>query len=76
MSGGPGTVRVSAVAAVCVGLLWGAAAAQQPTTEELRQVPPDRRVKAVRYCGGQYTVSFADGSPRKFGERDVRFARG
>lgn len=42
--------------------------------EDLRQAPPDRQVKAVGYCGGQYTISFVDGSSRKFGERDVRFA--
>jgi cytochrome c len=66
--------RGSALAGVFVGLLWGGAAAQQPAMEDLRQAPPERQVKAVGYCGGRYTVGFADGSSRKFGERDVRFA--
>ena len=67
-------LRGSAIAAVFVGLLWGAAAAQQPAMEDLRQAPPERQVKTVGYCRGQYTVGFADGSSRKFGERDVWFA--
>ena len=66
--------RASALSAVFVGLLCSAAAAQQPTMEDLRQAPPDRQVKAVGYCGGQYMIGFVDGSSRKFGERDVRFA--
>ena len=66
--------RASTLAPVFVGLLWGAAAAQQPTMEDLRQAPADRQVKAVGYCGGQYTIDFVSGSSRKFGERDVRFA--
>jgi hypothetical protein len=67
-------VRGSALASVFVGLLCATAAAQQPTMEDLRQAPADRQVKAVGYCGGQYTIGFVDGSSRKFGERDVRFA--
>jgi hypothetical protein len=42
--------------------------------EDLRQAPPDRQVKSVSYCGPHYTISFVDGSSRKFGERDLRFA--
>jgi cytochrome c len=34
----------------------------------------DRQVVSVGYCGGQYTIGFADKSSRKFGERDLRFA--
>jgi hypothetical protein len=67
-------VRGSALAAALVGFLCGAAAAQQPAMEDLRQAPADRRVKAGGYCGGQYTIGFVDGSSRKLGERDVRFA--
>jgi cytochrome c len=67
-------VHPSALAAVCVGLLCATAAAQQATMEDLRQAPPDRQVKAVGYCRGQYTIGFVDRSSRKFGERDVRFA--
>ena len=67
-------VRASALAAVCVGFLYSAAAAQQPPMEDLQQAPADRQVKAVGYCGGEYTIDFVDGSSRKFGERDVRFA--
>ena len=67
-------VHASALAAVCVGFLCGTAAAQQPAMEDLGQAPADRQVKAVGYCGGQYTIGFVDGSSRKLGERDVRFA--
>lgn len=74
MSGVPRVVRASALAVVFVGLICGAAAAQPPVMEDLRQAPADRQVKAVGYCGGEYTIDFVDGSSRKFGERDVRFA--
>jgi len=68
-------VRGSALAATLLMVFSGAASAQQPPTmADLRQAPPERQVKTVGYCGGQYTVSFADGSSRKFGERDLRFA--
>jgi cytochrome c len=67
-------VRGSALAAVLVVVFSGGAAAQQPAMDDLRQAPPDRQVKAVGYCGAQYTIGFVDGSSRKFGERDLRFA--
>ncbi|HUO65187.1 MAG TPA: hypothetical protein VMT97_15835, partial [Terriglobales bacterium] len=67
-------VRASALVALFVGLLGDVAGAQPPTMEDLRHAPPDRQVKTLGYCGGQYTIEFADGSSRRFGERDVRFA--
>lgn len=70
--------RASALSALIIGLavwlLWSAAGAQQPTMEDLRHVPRDRQVKAVGYCGGQYTIGFVNGTSRKLGERDLRFA--
>jgi hypothetical protein len=74
MNGARGMVRASALVALFVGFLGGVAGAQQPAMEDLRQAPPDRQVKLLGYCRGEYTVEFSDGSSRKFGERDVRFA--
>ena len=42
--------------------------------EDPRQAPLDRQVTSLGYCGGQCTIDFVDGSSRKIGERDVRFA--
>jgi cytochrome c len=56
------------------GALCATAVAQQPSMEDLRRAPMDRQVVSVDYCGGQYTIGFADKSSRKFGERDLPFA--
>jgi hypothetical protein len=55
-------------------LLGGTALAQETSMEDLRLAPASRQVTSVVYCAGQYTIGFADGSVRKFGERDLRFA--
>jgi hypothetical protein len=55
-------------------LLCGDAVAQQPAMEDLKQVPTSRQVASVAYCRGEYTVGLSDGSAKKFGERDLRFA--
>jgi len=58
-----------------LGLLLGRGAlAQQPSMEDLKQAPASRQVTSVAYCRGEYTVALSDGSVRKFGERDLRFA--
>jgi hypothetical protein len=66
--------RASALAASFALLLAGTAIAQEGSREDLRQAPASRQVTSVAYCAGQYTLDFADGSTRKFGERDLRFA--
>jgi cytochrome c len=55
-------------------LVGGAALAQQSSMEDLKQTPTSRQITTVAYCRGEYTVGLADGSVRKFGERDLRFA--
>jgi hypothetical protein len=55
-------------------LVGGAALAQQPSMEDLKQAPTSRLITTVAYCRGEYAVGLADGSVRKFGERDLRFA--
>jgi cytochrome c len=42
--------------------------------EDLKQAPASRQIVPVAYCRGEYAVGLADGSVRKFGERDLRFA--
>jgi len=66
--------HASALAAAFVLLLAGAALAQDTSREDLRQAPASRQVTSVAYCAGEYTIGLADGSTRKFGERDLRFA--
>ncbi len=66
--------RAGVLATMFLGLLGGVAAAQQPAMEDLKQAPINRQVKGLGFCSGQYTIDFADGSTRKFGERDLRFA--
>jgi cytochrome c len=55
-------------------LVGGAALAQQPSMEDLKQTPTSRQITTVAYCRGEYAVGLADGSVKKFGERDLRFA--
>ena len=62
------------VSAALGSLLGGAALAQQPSMEDLKQAPASRQVASVAYCHGEYTVGLSDGSVKKFGERDLRFA--
>ena len=40
---------------------------------DLKKVPADHQVKAVRYCKGQYEVQLKDGSARELKEFDLRF---
>ena len=68
-----GAIRPPAVA-VAVSLLFtlGASAQDRPLPN-LKEIPPGQRVTDVRYCRGEYDVSLADGSGRKFKEYDLAF---
>ena len=67
--------RLAGSLAVALALLpGGTTLAQEASMEDLRLAPASRQVTSVVYCAGQYTIGLADGSARKFGERDLRFA--
>lgn len=75
-----------ALTAIAVALNVGAAAAQQGgmmqggqggmmgqgPTANLKQVPPEQTVEAVRYCDGQYFVSTGAGDRLEFPEFNLR----
>src|SRR5262245_18033435 len=66
--------RLVLIAGLAGAVLCSAAGAQQPAMDDLKRAPAARQVTSIAYCRGQYTVGFADGTVRTFGERDLRFA--